>query len=490
MSPAALLVWRTLLYRPWRTAVLLGGFGLGVAVMVALLAVGDALLTQAHDRDVAAGGDLVLLPAGLDPEVLKVGAVTGMYLAIPNARFLTRQVLLGPRYAAAIAGVSPEIVDKLVYLRTGDGRVHTARASGLAPEAARRARSALAVDLADPAAEASGDPLSPPWPVLLARLDRFHQPPAGAAGRTWAEWWYFNFAAADGSYGYISMIADRARRVTVAVEWRRPGREPVRWIERYAGGVLPVEGTTLGAGPHRVDLRDGVYHVRLRRQGFVADLRWRPVPFAYLPPFELDAGPVRSGYVVPALRAAVTGTVVVGGQTVAVDAVGYHDHNWGTWQAVTWEWGTVSTPDVALLAGVVRHPSLPAREMLVSVYALDGRPGLLGMLRAPAPTRERWRAGPRVGRLRVRVPGQLSYRAVNAAGDWLEVQVAVQEVTATALAAAGAAETGTGGGARAAGREVFLQMRGGYTVRGVVGGRHVAVTAPGFAETFVPLPPR
>ncbi|MDR7481598.1 MAG: hypothetical protein QN183_00095 [Armatimonadota bacterium] len=488
MSSAALLIRRTLRYRPWRMAVLLGGFGLGVAVMVALLAVGDALLSQARDRDVVAGGDLVLLPAGLDPEVLKVGAVTGMYLAIPNARFLTRQVLLGPRYAAAIAGASPEIVDKLVYVRTDDGRVHTARASGVVPEAARDARSALAVDLEDPAAAVQGGPLLPPWPALLARLDRFHQPPVGTAGRAWAEWWYFNFAAADGAYGYVSMIADRARRVTVAVEWRRPGREPVRWIERHAGGVLPVEGTALVAGPHRVELRDGVYHVRLRRQGFAADLRWRPVPFAYVPPLELDTGAVRSGYVVPALRAAVTGRVIVGGAAVAVDAIGYHDHNWGTWQAVTWEWGIVSTPDVALLAGVVRHPSLPTREMLVSIYALGGaRPGVLGVLRAPGPVRERWRDGPRVDGVRVRVPGRLFYRAVNPAGDWLEVQVAVQEVTATSLVAAGVAVAGADRGVLSPGREVFLQMRGRFAVRGIVGGRRLAVTAPGFAETFVSL---
>ncbi len=483
MKGAALLIVRTLLYRPWRTAVLLGGVGLGVAVMVALLAVGDALLAQARDRDVVAGGDVVLLPAGLDPEVLKVGAVTAMYLAIPHARFLTRRVLLGPRYAGTVAGASPEIVDKLVYVRTSDGRVHTARASGLVPEAARRAGSALAVDL--PGAADDGDP---PWPVLLERLDRFHAPPAGAAGRTWAEWWYFNLAGADGSFGYLSMIADRHRRVTVAVEWRRAGRPPVRWAERHEQTVLPITGTALVAGPHRVDLRGGAYVVRLRRRGFVADLVWRPVPYAYLPPLELDTGVVRSGYVVPVLRAAVTGTVQVGGETVAVDAVGYHDHNWGTWSGVTWEWGTVSTPEVALLAGSIRHASRPLREMVVSVYAVGApRPGVLGVLRAPAPERAGWSAGPRIGERTVRVPRRLVYRATSDAGDWLDVQFAVLAVTATPLRRAEGVVTGALEGPPS-GREVFLQLRGRYTVRGVVGGWAVAFVASGFAETFVGMP--
>jgi hypothetical protein len=483
MRTAVLLIGRTLLHRPWRTAVLLGGVGLGVAVMVALLAVGDALLAQARDRDVVAGGDLVLLPAGLDPEVLKVGAVTGLYLTIPNARFLTRQVLLGPRYAAAVAGVSPELVDKLVYVRTPDGRVHTARASGLVPDAARRAASVLAVDL-----RGAAEDVDPPWPVLLERIDRFHEPPAGAAGRTWAEWWYFNVAGSDGSYGYVSMIADRDRRVTVTVEWRQAGRVPVRWYERHAQTVLPLAGTTLVAGPHRIDLRDGAYHVRVRRRGFAADLVWRPVPYAYLPPLEVDTGTVRSGYVVPALRAAVTGTVLVGGRRTVVDGVGYHDHNWGTWSGVTWEWGTVSTATVALLAGSIRHASEPLREMMVSVYALEApRPGVLGVLRAPEPVRERWYEGPRVGGRHVRVPGRLRYRATSSAGDWLDVQVTVSAVTATPLTGVGPA-TGVGEDRLPPGRQVFLQLRGRYTVRGVVGGREVAVAAPGFAETFVELP--
>ncbi|MDR5709567.1 MAG: hypothetical protein QN140_07060, partial [Armatimonadota bacterium] len=88
MNPATafLIASRTLWSRPRRTAVLLLGYGLGVGVMVALLAVGDALLLQAREEDVVAGGDLVLLPEGVDPEVLKMGGVTGMYLEIPNAR--------------------------------------------------------------------------------------------------------------------------------------------------------------------------------------------------------------------------------------------------------------------------------------------------------------------------------------------------------------------------------------------------------------------
>jgi hypothetical protein len=63
----------------------------------------------------------------------------------------------------------------------------------------------------------------------------------------------------------------------------------------------------------------------------------------------------------------------------------------------------------------------------------------------------------------------------------------VQTVTATLPVAAGATATDAGA-ARFWGREVFLQMHGRYTVRGVVGGWRLALAAQGFAETFVPLP--
>ncbi|HTD48291.1 MAG TPA: hypothetical protein VK881_13580, partial [bacterium] len=75
-SPIWMLAWRSLADRPRRSLLLLVGYGIGVAVMIALLSVGDALLAQARDRDLVSGGDVVLLPEGVDPSVLKVNGVT------------------------------------------------------------------------------------------------------------------------------------------------------------------------------------------------------------------------------------------------------------------------------------------------------------------------------------------------------------------------------------------------------------------------------
>ena len=70
------LVLAELRHRPGRALFLLGGYSLGVAVMVVLLAVGEAMLEQAKDRALVGGGDVVLVPAGISPEMLRAGGAT------------------------------------------------------------------------------------------------------------------------------------------------------------------------------------------------------------------------------------------------------------------------------------------------------------------------------------------------------------------------------------------------------------------------------
>src|SRR6478672_11282174 len=113
---------RNLTLRPWRSALLLGGFGLGVGVMIVLLAIGEAMLTQARDERLVGGGDITVLPEGIDIEVMKTGGVGGLFFSINNARFLDLQLLSGPRNATRVKAVAPQVVDKLLYLRTADGR--------------------------------------------------------------------------------------------------------------------------------------------------------------------------------------------------------------------------------------------------------------------------------------------------------------------------------------------------------------------------------
>src|SRR5215208_5357911 len=118
----SLLAFRNIVYRPWRSALLFFGYGIGVAVMIALLSVGEALLTQARDEKLVGGGSITVLPQGLDVVVMKTGGIGGLFFSIDQARFIYDQLLASPRLAASVSAVAPQIDGRLMYVRTRDGR--------------------------------------------------------------------------------------------------------------------------------------------------------------------------------------------------------------------------------------------------------------------------------------------------------------------------------------------------------------------------------
>ena len=50
------LAFRNILYRPWRSVLLFFGYGVGVAVMIVLLSIGEAMLSQARNEKLVGGG--------------------------------------------------------------------------------------------------------------------------------------------------------------------------------------------------------------------------------------------------------------------------------------------------------------------------------------------------------------------------------------------------------------------------------------------------
>src|ERR687885_1516905 len=132
----SLLAIRNLTHRPWRSLLLLVGYGIGVAVMIVLLSIGEALITQARDERLVGGGEITVLPEGLDVEVMKTGGVGGLFFSIDNSRFIYRQLLAAPRLARSVRAVAPQIDGKLLYLRTA-GAEYSVRASGEIPSRSR-----------------------------------------------------------------------------------------------------------------------------------------------------------------------------------------------------------------------------------------------------------------------------------------------------------------------------------------------------------------
>lgn len=490
-----LLARRNLAVRPGRSALFLLGFALAVGVMIALLSVGEAIVEQARDKDLVGGADLVLVPQGTDVEVMKLGGVSAMFSTVPNARFLHRQLLMGPRFERDIAAAAPTWAGRPVFLRA-NGRVIQSLAGAGVPALERAAGvSQLPHWWRDSEGEARFALLS--GPALYGEMDHWHRPAPGQ-GDHWAEWYYFNLVdPASGRFAYLSFLvagdpwSGRALG-SLSIQLGAPGAAPVRYMtaQRIDSTATPLADVGARLGPATVVFEDGRYVLRarfrdlLRGSPVALDLAITPSPRAYYPPIALrGANGFESGYVVPAAIARGDGAITAGGRTVEFrDAPAYHDHNWGVWKSVRWDWGQTQSIDHAfgLVYGAVHAPDLASaggrRFVLVTA-----REGFLGFLEPRAFEYDGWHPGPRVGTRVVEAPAEIRFDAVTE-DDSLHVRFRVGDVVASLPGGGGEPASSRLGAGRA-----FLQMRGVYSVSGRVGGRTLAFEAPGAAETFVPL---
>jgi hypothetical protein len=481
MKTAWLLAWRSLSDRPWRAALLFLGYGVGVAVMIVLLSVGEALLSEARDRDLASGGDLVLLPEGVDPAVLKVNGVTGLYFTIPHTQFLVRDVLLGPRFGGDVVAAAPQIQGRVVYIRT-QGRVIPATASAGIPLFDSAAHATAAVP---GATDSPADHLwiAPAPEAAFDRLDHFHRPRAGQSA-TWAEWDYFNFVdPATGAAGYVTLLAGGEGRGVVVVRLRRPDRtvEDLALPSVIHEGDLSFTSAAQRIGPARVGIEGGRYHIVVADPQVHADLWIAPAPGLYLPAGESDQEDLVSGYVVPVVRGRVRGEIHTARTSLRLaDAIAYHDHNWGTWRGVTWEWGEASSAHGAVLYGALHFSSPPVPESVTRPPVLflwaspEGqRGGFMGVFVVRSITYAGWHPGPTIAGRRVAAPAEVTLDAGQGDGSVL-LHLRVDEALGSRVSTSGPA--------------VFLQLRGTAELTATIDGRSFTWTGPGAAETFVPLP--
>jgi hypothetical protein len=204
-----LIAFRNIIYRPWRSALLFFGYGIGVAVMITLLSVGEALLTQARDEKLVGGGSITVLPQGLDVEVMKTGGIGGLFFSIDQARFIYDQLLASPRLARSVSAVAPQIDGRLAYLRTLNGSEYAVKASGEIPSRTQLVRGFTRLSRGE-WSDDEGDRrwMKPTLVELRHDIDHFHLPPDSVANRdSWAEWHYFNVVSVDNKrWAFISFI--------------------------------------------------------------------------------------------------------------------------------------------------------------------------------------------------------------------------------------------------------------------------------------------
>lgn len=490
-----LLALRNLAYRPWRSVFLLAGYGVGVAVMIVLLSIGEALLTQARDERLVGGGEITILPEGIDVEVLKTGGLGGLFFSIANAGFIHRQLLASPRFADVVQAVSPQIEEKLLYLRV-DGREFPVRARGEIPSATRAVGAAPEL-----AAGAWNDDdldrrwLAPTPPELRHDVDHFHMPPADLArADSWGEWHYFNVLSDDGRrWAFLSFIVGgdvRGERWggQVLVTLHEQGRPARRFSATFPRDSVrfSTSDADLRIGSSSVTvLPDGRYAVRARARGadgssLTAELTLSPAAGAYFPGASLGSDDFVSGYAVAALRADATGAICIDGRCDRYeDAQAYHDHNWGVWQGVTWEWGAARAGEFTILYGRVNPPDRIDASSSLFLFLVDS----LGFRSLFRPTTVRYTEGrtTMVDGTLVRVPARATLADVRA-GDTLRVELEIEDATATDMRRS-AIERGEPGAALMR-TPYFVQMKGIARLTGRVGGQVIRGEGRGFFETY------
>ena len=480
---------RNLALRKWRTALMLGGYGLGVATMIVLLSIGEALVLQASEEKLIGGGDVTVLPQGIDVEVMKTGGLGGMFFSIDHSRFITRQLLAAPRLSDRVATVAPQISDKLLYVTTPSRRV-PARASGEIPSLSGNVGASPRL-VAGEWRDDEGDRrwLSPTVSELRHEIDRFHVPPAEVRGdSTWAEWHYFNVLWPGGrKWAFISFIVggalpDGRWGGQVLVTLHEIGR-PVR---RFVSSALPssVEVSTsradvrIGASSVTV-LANGDYRVVVRATESPGDpldmaLVVSPTPNAFFPGAAIGGSAVVSGYVVPGLRADANGRVCLSGRCEELRSVqSYHDHNWGVWRDVAWEWGEARAGEFTLLYGRLLTEGVAGQPLFL--YLVDSL-GFVGLYR---PKEIAYTDGLEVtvdGR-KIRVPSRAIMRDVRGS-DAVTVELEIEDAAATDVRKSAEQKPGA-----LAGR-YFVQMKGTARLSGRIGGRNVSGAGQGFFETY------
>jgi hypothetical protein len=470
------LAFRHLLVRKVRSLILLLGFSLGVGVMIVLLSVGQAMLEQSRDISLIGGGEVTVLPQGIDVEAMRTGGVSGMFFGIDRARLLTRQILGGPRHRDIVQVVSPTIEGKLLYLHTRN-RFVPVRAGGEVPSRARSVGSGLEV-LSGRWEDSPEDSsyISPTQQELYDQLDRFHLP--SRPDPSWGEWHYFNLVTSPSEWWYITYliggeIQGKRWGGQLIVTHRRPGGKHDRFVAPAppSGIRFDTARADITIGESFVRQRNGVYRLHGSATGEAGhlqfDLDLTPAPNRYFPPVELRGDGLLSGYAVPGLVAAAAGRICVGARCRSFgDVPAYHDHNWGVWRDVTWEWGAARGKRLSLLYGGVYGSSARSPFFLSVLDSL----GVKQVLRFDRIDYQGKRET--AGSVRANPPTRFSLLA-SRESDTLRLDVQVVDALGTEMRSASF-------------RRVFLQMRGRFTLSGRLLGQTLADSGSGFFETYVP----
>jgi hypothetical protein len=183
------------------------------------------------------------------------------------------------------------------------------------------------------------------------------------------EWWYFDarFESGYTAVGFFRAKHERTGKTGVEITIYKPNGEKIQHTYNYSHSDLKASvqqaDIQIGRNYVKVDYSSDkfpVYEVFLDEGDFGFHLKYKALVPGWMPgkgytQFE-NLG--EFGWVIPLPKAAVEGTLKVHGKTIPVKGIGYHDHNWITFNPVRvvkyWYWGRIYSDNFTLIYAYIK----------------------------------------------------------------------------------------------------------------------------------------
>ena len=184
-----------------------------------------------------------------------------------------------------------------------------------------------------------------------------------------AEWWYFDAQLDNGFMvvGFFRAKHERTGKTGVEITIYKPNGEKIQNVYDYSRQDLKVtkEDANLSIGKNyiKVDYTNEklpTYEVYLNEGDYGFHLKFKAVVQSWIPGngYTKFGEMGHFGWCVPLPRADVEGTIKVDGETITVKGIGYHDHNWLSFNLVRvveyWYWGRIYSDNFTIVFAFIK----------------------------------------------------------------------------------------------------------------------------------------
>ncbi len=183
------------------------------------------------------------------------------------------------------------------------------------------------------------------------------------------EWWYFD-ARLDNGYmavGFFRAKHERTGKTGVEITIYKPNGEKIQKVYDYKHSDLIASNkdanVRIGKNYIKVDYSKETlptYEIFLEEENFGIHLHYKPTVKGWMPGegYTEFGNLGEFGWAVAIPRAEVFGKLTINNQEIAVKGIGYHDHNWLTFNLVRvvdyWYWGRIYSKNFTIIYAYIK----------------------------------------------------------------------------------------------------------------------------------------